>query len=190
MGRTFANLHVKTNNLEKTVEALHLLIDEHGKVLGNPREKDPEGKVVLYLNANNEKWISVLHDYFVWGTVKKVGQALSRLVEEPVMTAAYMNEELFELSFYEKGHMQAERIFCEEWTREEYEQLREERVNDDYLLQTLDLSQEDAAVLLQTTSPEQAVNQLSAIVQTSLWCDAEWVPYEEAIRTDFKPYEF
>jgi hypothetical protein len=181
---------VKTNNLEKTVQALHLLIDEHAKVLGNPREKNPEGKVVLYLNANNEKWISVLHDYLVWGTVKRVGQALSQLVEEPVMTAAYMNEELFELSFYEKGDLQAERIFCEEWTREEYGELKEERIEDDYLQQIVELGDEDFAGLIQITSPEQAVNKLSESVGMSLWCDAEWVPYEETIREQFTAYAF
>lgn len=28
----------------------------------------------MYVSKSNENWISVLHDYFVWGTVKKAGK--------------------------------------------------------------------------------------------------------------------
>ncbi|HBS44588.1 MAG TPA: hypothetical protein DEA91_09275, partial [Paenibacillus sp.] len=123
MGRSFANLHIKSNNLEKTLEALRELSERHGEVLGKSNKEAQEIKVVMYVSKSNENWISVLHDYFVWGTVKEIGKTLSSLIEEPVMTAGYMNEEIFELSFFENGDLQAERIFCEQWTRDEYEQL-------------------------------------------------------------------
>lgn len=72
MGRSFANLHIKSNNLEKTVEALRELSEAHAKVLGKKNHEAPESKVVMYVSKSNENWISVLHDYFVWGTVKRV----------------------------------------------------------------------------------------------------------------------
>ncbi|MBP2110366.1 hypothetical protein [Paenibacillus silagei] len=190
MGRSFANLHIKSGDLEKTLQALQELIHKHGKVLGYPEA--PERKAVIYVSQSNEGWISVLHDYFVWGTVKKVGRTLSGLLQEPVMTVAYMNEEIFELSFFEQGEIQAERIFCEPWTREEYEQLREERTADEYIQRVLGMQaeEENFGGFISLTSPEQAVERLSEITGMSLWSDAEWLPYEETLRARFVTYEW
>ncbi|MEY9094991.1 hypothetical protein [Paenibacillus sp. RC84] len=190
MGRSFANLHIKSKNLEKTVEALRELSESHGNVLGKPDKEAQEIKEVMYVSKSNESWISVLHDYFVWGTVKEIGKTLSRLIEEPVMTAAYMNEEIFELSFFENGDIGAERIFCEPWTRDEYEQLKEERLNDDYLRKVLDIRNEDFDGFISITSPAQAVDKLSELVRMSLWSDSEWIPHEETLRERFEKYEF
>ncbi|MCT6924218.1 hypothetical protein [Metasolibacillus sp.] len=186
MGRSFANLHIKSKDLEKTVEVLR----EHAKVLGMSNNRAQEIKAVMYVSKSNENWISVLHDYFVWGTVKKIGKILSEHIEQPVMTAGYMNEEVFELSFFENGNIQAERIFCEQWTRDEYEQLQEECLNDDYLRKVWDIRNKDFEDLISLTSPEQAVNKLSELVKMSLWTDAEWIPYDETLRTQFRKYEF
>ncbi|NQX46517.1 hypothetical protein HQN87_14340 [Paenibacillus tritici] len=190
MGRSFANLHIKSDNLEKTVEALRELSTRHGGVLGYSKAEAPESQAVMYVSQSNESWVSVLHEYLVWGTVKKVGKALSGLIKEPVMTAGYMNEEIFELSFFEQGELAAERIFCEPWTREEYGQLREERVNDGYLQQVLNIQGEAAGELIRMTSPDQAVEKLSEIAGMSLWCDYEWIPYEETLQARFAKYEF
>ncbi|WP_042474760.1 hypothetical protein [Bacillus ndiopicus] len=190
MGRSFANLHIKSNNLEKIVEALRELSNEQAQVLGVPNDETHGIKVIVYVSKSNENWISVLHDYFVWGTVKKIGKTLSRLIREPVMTAGYMNEEIFELSFFENGDIQAERIFCEQWTRDEYEHLKEERLNDDYLRKALDIHNEDFDNIISITSPEQAVDKLSELTKMSLWSDSEWIPYEETLSKRFKKYEF
>lgn len=212
MGRSFANLHIKSENLEKTVEALRELSEGHAKVLGqssihdqvdsggkdrnvddldNQKQKsEPEEiKVVMYISKSNEQWISMLHEYFVWGTVKKIGKALSRLIEEPVMTAGYINEEIFELSIYVKGDIQAERIFCEEGTRDEYG-LQEERLQDDYLREVLDIGTEDFDHLIGITSPWQAVDKLSELVGITIWSDAEWLPHDENLRNQFGKHEF
>ncbi|HBS45961.1 MAG TPA: hypothetical protein DEA91_18535, partial [Paenibacillus sp.] len=74
--------------------------------------------------------------------------------------------------------------------RDEYEQLREERLNDDYLQKALDIRNEDFDGFTGITSPGQAVDKLSELVGMSLWCDWEWVPYEETLRTRFAKYEF
>ncbi|OME65803.1 hypothetical protein BSK65_23735 [Paenibacillus odorifer] len=190
MGRSFANLHIKSNNLEKTVEALRELSEGHATVLGKPNNEAQEFNVVMYVSKSNEYWISVLHDYFVWGTVKKIGKTLSRLIEEPVMTAGYINEEIFELSLFENGDIEAERIFCEQWTRDEYEQLKEERLNDDYLQKALDIRNEDFDDFISITSPAQAVDKLSELVRMSLWSDWEWIPHEETLKERFAKYEF
>ncbi|MEK5035603.1 hypothetical protein MKY96_29630 [Paenibacillus sp. FSL R7-0302] len=192
MGRSFANLHIKSGDLDKTLQALKELTAKHGKVLGYPDSETPERKAVIYVSQSNEGWISVLHDYFVWGTVKKVGRTLSGLLEEPVMTAGYMNEEIFELSFFEQGEIQAERIFCEPWTREEYEHLREERIADEYMQRVLGMQaqEENFGAFISLTSPGQAVERLSEITGLSLWSDAEWLPYEETLRARFVAYEW
>jgi hypothetical protein len=111
-------------------------------------------------------------------------------VEEPVMTVGYMNEEIFELSFFENGEIQAEKIFCEPWTREEYEQLKEERVSDEYFQKVLDVNNEDFEQLLGITDPAQAVDKLSQLLNMSLWCDAEWIEFEDDLKERFEKYEF
>ncbi|MNW36632.1 hypothetical protein D3C74_136470 [compost metagenome] len=80
------------------------------------------------------------------------------------MTASYMNEEIFELSIFVDGELQAERILCGPWTREEYG-LQEERLNDDYLSAALDIRKEDLDELVQMTSPWQAVDRLAELVE-------------------------
>lgn len=84
------------------------------------------------------------------------------------MTAGYINEEIFELSIFENGDIQAERIFCEQWMRNEYG-LKEERLNDDYLREALDIRTEDLDDFIRITNPEQAVDQLSELVRMSIW---------------------
>jgi hypothetical protein len=111
-------------------------------------------------------------------------------VEEPVMTVGYMNEEIFELSFFENGEIQAEKIFCEPWTREEYEQLKEEHLNDDYLQKMLDVDNEEFGQLLEINDPAQAVDKLSQLLKMSLWCDAEWIEFEADLKKRFEKYEF
>lgn len=114
---------------------------------------------------------------------------MSWLVDKPVMTAGYINEEIFELSIFENGDIGAERIFCEEWTREDYE-LKEERLNDDYLQKVLEIPDEELEDFLSISSPGQAVDKLSELVNMTLWCDSEWVPHEEYLRNTFEKYEW
>ncbi|MBP1994429.1 hypothetical protein [Paenibacillus eucommiae] len=85
----------------------------------------------------------MLHDYFVWDTVKKIGKALSLLIEEPVMTAGYIKEEIFELSIFEN------------------------------LREAWDSRTEDLDDFIRITSPEQAVDKLSELVRMSMWSDPE-----------------
>ncbi|MFX3631830.1 MAG: hypothetical protein ACE3L7_07085 [Candidatus Pristimantibacillus sp.] len=187
MGRSFANLHIKSNNLEKTIEVLRELREGHAVVLG--RDEAQETKVVMYVSQSNENWISVLHDYFVWGTVKEIGRTLTQLTGEPIMTAGYINEEIFEVSIFVDGEIQAERYLCGPWTREEYE-LQEERLNDDCLREVLDIRKEDLDELIGMTSPWQAVDRLTELVGLPLWSDSEWLPYEAALKEQFVQYEF
>ncbi|UNK15859.1 hypothetical protein MNQ98_14960 [Paenibacillus sp. N3/727] len=93
------------------------------------------------------------------------------------------------MSIFEDGDIQAERIFCEQWTRSEYE-LKEEHLNDDYLREALDIRNEDFDDFMRITSPEQAVNKLSELVRMSLWSDSEWIPHDDNLRNQFEKYEF
>ncbi|KOP65881.1 hypothetical protein AMS62_12005 [Bacillus sp. FJAT-18019] len=202
MGRSFANLHIKSSNLEKTVEALRALSEGFREVLGKSSKQESEdtksidspndsqeNNMAMYISRSNEHWISVLHDYFVWGTVKKVGKVLSTLMEEPVMTAGFINEEIFEVTIFEGGDLLAERIFCHPLTRDEYG-LQEGRLQDDYLQETLNIRNEDFEGLLRTTFAAEAVDQLSELTNLPIWSDWEWVPYEEDLRDRFSKYEF
>ncbi|WP_227011617.1 hypothetical protein [Paenibacillus lutimineralis] len=54
MGRSFANLHIKSKDLEKTIEALRKLSEEHPEVLGKPKNEAQEFKVTMYVSKSNE----------------------------------------------------------------------------------------------------------------------------------------
>ncbi|EGG34822.1 hypothetical protein [Paenibacillus sp. HGF5] len=194
MGRSFANLHIKSSHFDKTIEALKALSEGSGgkssnsnQAVSDDAQSEQTQETVMYISSN-ESWISVLHDYFVWGTVKKAGKALSRLIEEPVMTVGFINDEIFELSIFEKGDLQAERIFCHPLVRDEYG-LQEQRLQD-YLRVALDIREEAFDDFIRLTSPAQAVDKLSELVGMSLWSDFEWLPYEEELKDRSKKYEF
>lgn len=42
MGRSFANLHIKSSNLEKTIEALSVLSEDFPEVLGRSSNQESE----------------------------------------------------------------------------------------------------------------------------------------------------
>ncbi|RJE82613.1 hypothetical protein D3P07_26535 [Paenibacillus sp. 1011MAR3C5] len=200
MGRSFANLHMKSDSLERSIEAFRALATQNPDVLGLSDEEQGQAdltgthyesdkdKLVLYISQTNKNWVSVLQDFFVWGTVKRIGESLSRLVSEPVVTVGFIHDEIFELSVFKDGEMQAERIFCEEWTRSEYG-LQEERLHDDHLREALDIPQEEMDELIKITSPAQAVDKLTELTGLSLWSDWEWVPHEEGLRSRFAEHE-
>lgn len=52
MGRSFANLHIKSDDLEKTIEALRELSTGYGEVLGYSKGKTPESKPVMYVSQS------------------------------------------------------------------------------------------------------------------------------------------
>ncbi|GKU77213.1 hypothetical protein [Paenibacillus sp. L3-i20] len=60
MGRSFANLQMKSSNVEKTIEALRKLNEVYPKVLG--RKEDPETNIVMYVSQSKEE---SLRDKFV-----------------------------------------------------------------------------------------------------------------------------
>lgn len=212
MGRQFANLHIKTNNPKETIEQLKQFVQQSANALGywtkegissfkagyelelkldheDIEAQAQEKKAVLQISNSIEGWVSVLHEYLVWGTVKRIGNQLSELTDEPVMTTSYMNEELFEVSLFKNGVIQAERIFCQEWTRDDYE-LKEELLNDEYMKIVLDASDEAFLELVTIATPWEAVDKLSKLTGLPLWSDFQWIEYEEELRTQFSLYEF
>ncbi|OWR32326.1 hypothetical protein CDO73_01585 [Saccharibacillus sp. O23] len=55
----------------------------------NKQPIEPREIKVTYYIGQNEKWTSVLNEHFQWGTIEQVGQMLSTLVPEPVMTVGF-----------------------------------------------------------------------------------------------------
>lgn len=196
MGRSFANLHIRSDSLEKSIEAFRALAiqdpdalglsdEEHrGTYVSDPDHAPDKGQLVLYVSQSNENWVSVLQNYLVWGTVKRVGKLLSRHIGEPVVTLGFIHDEIFELSVFRDGEIHAERIFCEEWTRDEY-RLQEQRLHDDLLREALGIRQEEMEELASMTVPAQAVDKLIGLTGLPLWSDWEWVPHEAGLKERF-----
>ncbi|MFP3632083.1 hypothetical protein SB776_36360, partial [Burkholderia sp. SIMBA_045] len=65
-----------------------------------------------------------------------------------------------------------------------------ERLQDDYLQETLDIRTEDFDHFIGITSSWQAVEKLSELVGIPLWSDSEWIPHDENLRNRFGKYEF
>jgi len=200
LGRSFANLHIRSDSLEKSIEAFRALAIQDPDALGLSDEEqrgtyvtdsdhEPDkGQLVLYISQSNENWVSVLQNYLVWGTVKRVGKLLSRHIGEPVVTLGFIHDEIFELSVFRDGEIQAERIFCEEWTRDEYG-LQEQRLQDDLLREALGIRQEEMDDLASMTVPAQTVDKLIGLTGLPLWSDWEWVPHEAGLKERFARQE-
>ncbi|WP_169091647.1 hypothetical protein [Paenibacillus sp. PL91] len=196
MGTKFANLHIKTNNQEVLVDALQRLSNKAGSILttanntgvdiidqyvyrSNKQIRRTTSSVSFYINQGMN-WSSVLNDQFSWGKVEKIGEILSNFVSEPVMTIGFFDEDIFEFTLFQEGDIRTKKYFCEEWAKEEYG-LESEVIDHEYLEKVLELAHEDLIKLLEISNPEQAIDELSRMIQIHLWVDSEWISEDKEI---------
>lgn len=198
MGTKFANLHIKTIDQEEVVDALQKLSNEAGLMLSNSINSDVSiidqyvyrtiknkssrettSKISFYVNPEL-KWSSVLNDHFSWGTVEKIGELLSTLVSKPVMTIGFFDEDIFEFTIFQDGEIKSKKYFCEEFMKEEYG-LESELIDLEYLGKVLEINQSDLNKLIEIRNPEQAVDELSRMIQINLWVHSEWINEDKEI---------
>lgn len=192
MGTKFANLHVKTINQEVILDALQRLSDKAGSILSTPDNialstidqyvyrgsKENQNKIkatsVTYYIHQEMNWTSVLNDQLSWGTVERIGELLSNFVTEPVMTIGFFDEDIFEFTLFQDGEVKSKKYFCEEWAIEEYG-LESEVVDLDYIEKVLELNYQEISNLLEIRNPEQAIDELSRMIQINLWVHSDWI---------------
>ncbi len=207
MGTKFANLHIKTIDKEVVVEALQKLSNNAGSLLGNSinsglsiidqyvyraTTKDKPSNaiasfVTFYFNQEMN-WSSVLNDHFSWGTVEKIGELLSSIVSEPVMTIGFFDEDIFEFTIFQDCEIKTKKYFCEEWMKEEYE-LDSEVIDLEYLEEVLEVNHSDLNKLLDISNPEQAIDELSRMIQIHLWVHSEWISEDKEIEERYSKLE-
>lgn len=122
--------------------------------------------VSFYINQGMN-WSSVLNDQFLWGKVEEIGEILSNFVLEPVMTIGFFDEDIFEFTIFQEGDIRIKKYFCEEWAKEEYG-LESEVIDHEYLEKVLELAHEDLVKILEISNPEQAIDELSRMIQIHL----------------------
>lgn len=198
MGTKFANLHIKTLDQEVVVEALQKLSNKTGLMLSNSinsgisiidqyiyrTTKDKSSSetaafVSFYVNQEMN-WSSVLNEHFSWGTAEKIGELLSTLVSVPVMTIGFFDEDIFEFTIFQGGEIKTKKYFCEEWMKEEYD-LDSEAIDLEYLEEVLEINHADLNKLFDISNPEQAIDELSRMIQINLWVHSEWISEDKAI---------
>ncbi|NOU68805.1 hypothetical protein GC096_32805 [Paenibacillus sp. LMG 31461] len=206
MGTKFANLHIKTINHEVILDALQRLSNKAGSILATPdysamsiidqyvyrssNEKQinkTASSVSFYLNQEMS-WSNVLNDHFSWGTVEQIGELLSNFVSEPVMTIGFFDEDIFEFTLFQEGEIKTKKYFCEEWAIEEYG-LVSEVIDLDYLESVLELNHEEITKLLELRNPEQAIDELSRMIQINLWVHSEWISEDNEIEERYSKLE-
>ncbi|MDQ0060030.1 hypothetical protein [Paenibacillus harenae] len=205
MGTKFANLHIKTTNQEVVVHALQKLSNKAGSMLTNTKSslsiidqyiygatkdkpsRETEPSVTFYVN-HVKQWSSVLNDFFEWGTVEKIGELVSTLVSEPVMTIGFFDEDIFEFTIFQDGQIKAKKYFCEEWVKEEYG-LGSEFIDLKYLEEVLEVNHSDLSEFIDISNPEQAIDQLSKMIQINLWVDSEWIGEVDEIEENYSKIE-
>lgn len=206
MGTKFANLHIKNMDQEVVVHALQRLSNKAGSMLTNTsksglsiidqyvygttkdkpsRETDPS--VTFYVNHEGQ-WSSVLNDFFEWGTVEKIGELLSTFVSEPVMTIGFFDEDIFEFTIFHEGEIKTKKYFCEDWMKEEYD-LGSELIDLKYLEEVLEVNHSDLSELIAIRNPEQAIDQLSRMIQINLWVHSEWISEVKEIEESYSKVE-
>lgn len=196
-GGNFGNLHIRTNDADKVVAALEKLfrnapldygdfsasqadeldiIDQYVykmELKSNPQAtKGMEVSVVSHTAQLNDRWVSVLHKQFQWGGVREAGKELSLYLTEPVMAVGYFDGDVLELSIYEQGQLQAERLWSSEASREVYG-LREKIIDRDYMAEQLELNEERMDRLLAHNDPDLAVEQLANGLRMPIGLSAE-----------------
>lgn len=202
MGTKFANLHIKIIDQEVVVDALQKLSNKTGTMLSNSKNsgvsiidqyvyrttKDKSSReTVSYVSyyVNQEmNWSSVLNDHFAWGTVEKIGELLSTIVSEPVMTIGFFDEDVFEFTIFEGGEIKTKKYFCEEWIKEEYD-LDSEAIDLEYLEEVLEINHTNLNKLFEINNPEQAIDELSRMIQINLWVHSEWISEDKAIKVKY-----
>lgn len=206
MGTKFANLHIKNINQEVLLDALQRLSNKAGSILATadysamsiidqyvyrPSNEKQINKtassVTFYLNQEMN-WSNVLNDHFSWGTVEQIGELLSNFVSEPVMTIGFFDEDIFEFTIFQEGEIRTKKYFCEEWAIEEYG-LESEKIDLDYIERVLELNHEETTQLLEIHNPEQAIDELSRMIQINLWVHSEWISEDKEIEERYTKLE-
>lgn len=201
MGTKFANLHVKTTNQTLIAEALRQLngqtdlmhprlniLDAYINKTEKKKPSEPREIKVTYYTCQDGKWTSLLNDHFQWGAIEQIGQRLSTLVSEPVMTVGFFDEDIFEFTLFEDGNVTFKKYFCGEWTKEDYG-LDQEQIVEDELTKVLEINREAIEPLLNIDNPEQAVNELEKLLSIPLWVDADWIDYDPELAAKYAKLE-
>lgn len=113
---------------------------------------------------------------------------MSNFVSEPVMTIGFFDEDIFEFILFQEGNIKTKKYFCEEWALEEFG-LESEVIDLDYLEKVLELNQDEVTKLLEIRNPEQAIDELSRLLQINLWVHSEWIRDDKEIEERYSKLE-
>jgi len=202
MGTKFANLHIKTTDQEAVADALQKLSNIAGSMLAdtafsgldiidqyiyrttNANVSGRTASTATFYVRYAKPWCSVLNDYFQSGTIEKVGEIVSTLVSEPVMTIGFFDEDLFEFTIFQDGEIKAKKYFCEEWVKAEYD-LESEVIDLAYVEEVLEINREQSIPFVQISDPEQAIVELSQLVHIDLWVHSEWISEDKEMEEKY-----
>lgn len=181
MGTKFGNLHVKTADIAEVISALKELASEnsvnstHGdEAFANLLHEANMQKNIFYVGSLQPEWVSVLNDWFGWGEVESVGEALSGYLASPVLTCSYFDDDVLEINLYRNGECLTGQLWSSHGVAEDYG-LEHKEADISILSEYLGHNRtEQIKHALELEDQEEAVQAFEQILQLPLWIHSDW----------------
>ncbi|MNJ45260.1 hypothetical protein D3C77_403470 [compost metagenome] len=191
MGTKFANVHVKSTNKDEVISYLKTIAEKAaqkkpnlGKIkLASGIELDDDFSALLeqadltkhtYYIGEFNGWISILNDWFEWGTIDTFSEAMSCHIASPILTVGYFDDDILEINIFRSGKRITGHIWCSESTQEVYGlDMKHADINAFVEL----LGHEHALEIrriLELIDCEQAVIALEKVMNVPLWIHSDW----------------
>ncbi|KRE64165.1 hypothetical protein [Paenibacillus sp. Soil750] len=198
MGTKFANIQVRTNDIEHVKSAIEIFGQSFkeekkarksalAKMLGISQSYVGISEEELYyIGQITTDWTILLNEEFNWESIADFAAGLSRHITLPLISVGYFDDDVFELNVFNNGQQITKILVSSEGTAEDYGL---EITNGDLiaLVNTLDIKS-DVKVLEKILGLDvmELIDPLEKEFDTVLSIKADWFDdFEEEIKSKF-----
>lgn len=164
MGTSFANLQIRMKDTEDLQEALKSF---------NP--SNSAGTQYLF-GRLGEDTVIVLGDLFNWENIHSNARELSRIIEHPILSVGYFDDEILEISLFSKGDI------LSRFSTGFYDYEMDAAAMDFSLLIRefgLSVSEDDLEQIFINDDLEEMISELEEILSSALWIKFDWMMEDE-----------
>ncbi|OAS21568.1 hypothetical protein [Paenibacillus oryzisoli] len=197
MGTKFANIQVRTNDIEHVKSAIEIFGQSFkeekkarksalAKMLGLSQAYVGISGEVYYLGQITSDWTILLNEEFNWESIADFAAGLSKHITLPLISVGYFDDDVFELNVFNNGQQITKILVSSEGSADDYGL---EITNGDLiaLLNTLDIKS-DVKVLEKILGFDvmELIDPLEKEFDTVLSIKADWFDdFEEEIKSKF-----
>lgn len=150
MGTKFANLHIQTENLDEVIDII-----KKSKMSGS------------YFVGAFGRWISIYGSYN-WKTIGTEAQVISQLLEYPVLSVGYFDDDIVEIGLYQHNHLITKHVTGFGVDDYELEYVEMDKQSFERIL-NLGLDTNELASILENEDPIELVEGMETILDLPLW---------------------